>query len=360
MLDGINAAAEEQKPGEPCGAPQDNPNPQPAPSTPTQPGAEPQQHPNDPIKIDPDMPFKNPSQAEEDAQKQQQSSGAMGAGALPYQPNYKYKAYSQEYEMPEWARPLLTPETEDKLRDLFSRGHGMETFKEVLKKRDEELTGVKTQHEALRTDLQALSKFIQNDDFSSFFESLSIPKQKILQWSLQQARLEQLPPEERAVYDREEHERKRSYLLERQNQQLRQQYEQEVDRIRSQELEQVLSTQEVLPVAQQFDSRMGRAGAFREEVIKRGLLHYQMNGIDIPPRQAVQEVLSVLGHSMGQGTPAPQNAPVNNQQATQFQPNPAQNRPPVIPNVSSRNTSPTRKVPGSLEDLKQIYSQMAS
>lgn len=356
-MDGIiDSQSEPEKVAEPSGP--THTNPQPAPSTPTEPGGEPQKHVNDPIKIDPEQPFKNPAKGEPgfDEQKDGQGSGAKSAGASA-SPSFKYKVDKEEREMDEWVRPFVTPENEAKFKQLFAAAHGIENVKQRYQQRSEEYKQVKTQYDAISQDLNQLSKFLQRGDLGSFFEATKIPEELVYKYVLEKMKLSELPPEQRAIYEREEQARKQSYLLEQQNQQLKQSYEQQLVQQRTFELDQVLSRPEVSQVAQSFDSRKG-PGAFKRLVAERGIFHFNTSGQDLAPEQVVSEVLDILGHSFqpqsqaGYATPgAPSNA--------QMQPNPNQGRPPVIPNVQGRTTSPTRKTAKSLDDIRKLADQMA-
>ena len=93
-----------------------------------------------------------------------------------------------------------------------------------------------------------------------------------------------------------------------------------------------------------FDSKVGRPGAFREEVIKRGQM-YAAQGNDISVEQAVQEVTNLL-------------RPVYGEVQTHANPQSPQvvapNYKPTLPNVRSSGTSAIKRTPNTLADLHKL------
>jgi hypothetical protein len=114
-----------------------------------------------------------------------------------------------------------------------------------------------------------------------------------------------------------------------------------------------MSKPEVAAVAEAFDQRLGKQGAFREEVIKRGVLAHTTTGQDITPEQAISEVMGIYA-AFVQPSQAGQMSP----QMTPGAPQGTSKQTPVIPNVGAKNSSPTRKSPKSLDELRQLADQM--
>jgi hypothetical protein len=144
--------------------------------------------------------------------------------------------------------------------------------------------------------------------------------------------------------------------LEKQNQFYQQQYEAQMVQRRENDLGQTLNRPDVSAVAQAFDSRVGRQGAFRDEVVKRGVLHWNMYQKDISPEEAVNEVLTLVGgmansasdpQAAQQGLPSAAPGGFAQQKAT-----------PTIPNVGAKNSSPARRAPKSLDEIRKLADQL--
>jgi hypothetical protein len=210
--------------------------------------------------------------------------------------------------------------------------------------------------------INTLNHFVRKGDYQSFFEALRIPEDAVLKYALERVQYRQLPPERRAEYDNQRNVTQRAAILERQNQELAQQFQQTQVQHRHSELERTMSDPTISQAAQSFDARMGQPGAFQAEVIRRGQYHWFANQQDIPVDQAVREVMAMVGMSqtsqpqsmaqqpvLQQPIATPSEAPVGSHAP--------ENRKPVIPNIQGRGTSPAKKIPRSIADLKKLASE---
>jgi hypothetical protein len=107
---------------------------------------------------------------------------------------------------------------------------------------------------------------------------------------------------------------------------------------------------------------VGKPGAFRTEVIKRGKMYAAMEQ-DAPVEQVVSEVLQLIGWQ-GQSTQAQPN--VQNGAGAAAAPAAGAGTPaagqakPTLPNVRGKGTSPAQKVFKSTEELRKHARQMGT
>lgn len=273
-----------------------------------------------------------------------------------YQPNFKVKAYDNEYEIPESFRSFINEQNEKEFREVFEKAYALEGMKEKLHKTRQENETFKKDVETfntLRQNLTRVSKYVENGDYDMFFDSLKIPESAIQKWVLSKLQQKELPPEQQAIYNKSNEERRKLYELEQRNEQLSTQFEQFQEAQRQQavqqafaQLDSVLGKPEVNSVASQFDASVGKAGAFREEVLRRASIVYQTEGKDMTPEEAVNDTLRIIAWNKQAQQNAAQ-APVANSQPK-----------PVLPNVQGKATSPVSKQVKSLDDLKKMREQM--
>lgn len=283
---------------------------------------------------------------------------AAAAGVPPeYKPDYKFR-YRDEHEnkvdgeIDEWARNLINKDNEEKIKQIWAKAHGLDFVKNRFNKTRDEFKTYRTQVEPLLQTWNDLTGLYNKGDMDGFFKGLQIPDQKVFQYVLDKLNYHELPPEQKALRDQQSQMLRQNMDLEKQNQLYAQQFEQMQVQQRETALNQALTKADVSAVAQAFDSRVGKEGAFREEVVKRGILHWNLHQQDISPEQAIQEVLSLLG-GMQQTSQQPPQAGQMAQAA------PAQQKtPPTIPNVGSKNSSPTKRAPKSLEEMRKLAEQL--
>lgn len=272
-----------------------------------------------------------------------------------YTPNFKFKYPKldsndqEEKEFDDWAKGFVNADNEAKLRDLYTKAYGMDFYKQKYGKINDQFKGYKDKYEPLVKTWNELTEVYNAGDMETFFKALKIPEEKLYQFVLDKLNEREMSPEQRMERQRQTELKQRAMMLERENQSLQERYKTEITQAREFQLGQTLSKPEVSQTAKSFDERVGRPGAFREEVIKRGIMAFHATGQDISPEQAVQEVLSLIGGA--QTTQAAQVAQQPQVQATQ-------KSQPVIPNVGARASSPAKRAPRSLSDLKKLAETM--
>lgn len=299
-----------------------------------------------------------PSSSSQVAETGSSSPSTPPSPPPPYTPNYKFKYPKldsndqEEKEFDDWSRGFVNQENEAKFRDLYTKAYGMDFYKQKYGKINDSFKTYKEKYEPLVKTWNELSEVYNQGDLDTFFKGLKIPEDKIYQYVLDKLNERDLTHEQRLERQSQTDLKRRAYYLERENRELQSRYQTEQTQARDFQLSQALMKPEYGSIAKSFDERMGRPGAFREEVIKRGVLAFHATGQDISPDQAVQEVMSLLGI---QSQPQ-QTAHLNSAQDAQTQQrNPS---PPVIPNVGARSSSPAKKSPRSLADLRKLADTM--
>lgn len=285
------------------------------------------------------------------------AGGAESPPAAPeYTPNYKYKFVNPEgkdteAEIDDQFKPLIkSADDEKKLRDIFEKSSSLDFIKGTRAQLQQAHHTTTTELNSLKSGIDQLRNFVQNDDFESFFQTLNIPKQKILQYALTVAQYDKMSPEQRQAYDSHINSKRQMMQLQAQNQQLSQNVTHAEVQARTQELDMTLGRPDIAAMVSAIDSK-GGPGAFRNEVIRRGQLYWHQNQQDVPTNQLVSEVIQHYQNFL-----TPPTAPGGVGSPAIVQPNVK----PVLPNISGRGTSPAKKVPKSIADLQQRARELAN
>lgn len=297
--------------------------------------------------------------------------GATTQTPPEYHPNYNFKVHDQEREVDEWIRPLIKDaETEKQVRDLYERAYGLEHVKQDRQTLRDDNTRMRAELDEfgkVKNDLRQLGHFLQNGDMQSFFEAHEIPDERIFQYAMQKLQMRE-NPELQTQYDQNRLVQNQQYNLQRENENLRQQQQQIAYDRKQEELRYVMSDPTVRQAEQEYNARMGQ-DAFRNEVIARGSMHYRTTQQDLSARDAVDQVLKVMGYQpAGQAGGAQTfQQPVNTgmvppntvqQQAQVPMQGQQPGQPPVIPNIKGRSSTPVRKQPRSIQELRNLSNQM--
>lgn len=279
------------------------------------------------------------------------------AAASVYTPNFKFKVMDKELEIPEKYRQLVKDATTEKeVKEIFEKAHGLD---EVKKSRDtvrEELKSFKSQAEPIVNIVkqasplyqQAIQAFEEGNQVAGVhkmteaFKLLGISKKSLQQYIYADFKMEELPPEQKASYNRERE-------LERQLQEREQRlaateatYKQTAVQQRQFELNQALSTPDIASIAQSFDQRNG-PGSFQNEIIHRGAFYAQQFGKDVSANEIIKEIIAKYNLQAPQAT--------TQSQVVQHQ------TVPVIPAVKGGTQSPAGRSFKSLEDIKKYRAE---
>lgn len=273
---------------------------------------------------------------------------ALDAAIEAYKPNLKYKVLDKEFDFDESFKDAIKNEaTEKKVRELYEKAHGIDHIKEERQNIKTEFSQLKEKFQNTSSALESLGGYVARNDFDSFFTALNIPTDKVLQYALEVA---QRTPEQSQAIMQQRQAANVASDYERQRQELSQSQQEFAVKQRTFELEQGLSKPEVTGFIEMFDSKVGKPGAFREEVIKRGQLH-AARGEDVGVDAAIGEVLNLLRPVYGEHTQARANAPKVVAAPTHQ---------PTIPNIPSSGSSAVKRSPNSIADLHKLRDLAAS
>jgi hypothetical protein len=273
-------------------------------------------------------------------------SGTPAAAAPSvYQPNLKFKVKDEEFEIDAFLKDSIKDEeTEKKIKQIYSKAYGLDKI--INPAFDQATQELKT----FKTGVDELRDAYSRDDFDSIFSKLGIQQEKVLQWLINKAKYEELPPEQKADLDRRKQTESRASLLEKENLSAKSQIMQIQAEANQRELSWALKQPEIKSFADQFDQRAGKPGSFMEEVCKYGESVFLRTKENISAEQAVTELMSFYGKFM--------NSPAAVAPHSNGAPKAPGQEPPVIPNVGGKPTTPTKQRPRNIEDLKKLAAQM--
>ena len=267
-----------------------------------------------------------------------------------YTPNYKFNftdgtGKKQEAEIEEWARAFIkSKDDEEKFRTLYAKSHGMDSFKSRLEQARGEFTEVANEYSGLRTGIDQLKKYVEAKDFDEFFKSVNIPNEWIYEWVRNKVQYQNLPPDQKKVYDDTISARRRAQELERDSQTYQTQYQEAVTRNKELELDMVLSKPDINSMVQEYDRSNGRIGAFRDQVAIQAYALESMTGKNVSAQEAVDNLLRLMGRGMNQ---PPVQAGANQPPVV------SQGEKPIIPNIKARGSSPVAKRPANLAEMRR-------
>lgn len=271
-----------------------------------------------------------------------------------YVPNHKFKVLDKELEFPEWAKAAVdSPEREAEIREAMEKVHGFDHIKNSRNTLAQQLTTVQGEHTRTKQSIQALAGYLQKGDLPGFFAELKIPDEAVIAYAQQVANM---TPEQKVAMQKQRDIEARLANYESELGQHRQTARAATDKARSDEVDIYLAQPDVSKVAQAFDARAGKPGAFKEEVYNRGRLYWHTHQKDIPADQAVRETLQLFG---GAASPVALIAPGTTASQPGVAKPSAPVRKPVIPNFTGSGVSPTKVVPKSIKQLRELGAKAA-
>lgn len=281
-------------------------------------------------------------------------------GATPpaYQANYKYKAFGKERELPEQFRSLIKDEaTEKQVKEVFTRADAFDDMKSRVENSSKEFQGLLQTHQTLDKDVKRVMNFRNQGDYDNFFAALKISDNDVFNW-VQNKLAAMKDPTQLQQYNQQV--QQRADLLQQQESytNLQQNYNTQAVQARTMQLDMVLSRPDVTSTATAWDSKVGQIGAFRNLVIQEAANHWYMSGqkTDLSVEQAVDQVLKKFGKFVETQPQASSNghSPAATAGAPQAPTAPvAPQAKPVIPNIQGKGATPVKRVPKSLDELRQ-------
>lgn len=271
-----------------------------------------------------------------------------------WSPSYKFKIKDKEQEFDDFVKPVVkTKDLEDKLRSLYEKAYGLDevkTSRESFKQQVEEWKG---KYGQVEQSLKTLGDYVKKGDFNTFFGALNIPKDKIIQYAIEELKYQELPQDQRQAIDLQRQQQTEFERAQTLNQTLQQQMSQMVQRQTEFELNQALASPDVAAAISSYETLVGKPGIIRNEIIKRGQ-YYELTQKESPSaRQLVDEVLGLITNQANSTTPSASASISTPGQVVQ-----KQKEKPVISSFQGGAKSPAKKVPTSIEDLRKMRQQL--
>lgn len=295
----------------------------------------------------------SPSSAPESSAPAATTSPAEAVSAQPaapgWKPDFKFKAMGQEFEIDEDYRSYIkSQEDEKKIKRLFEQFKGVDKLKlekdEYKKKWSEAEPNLK-KLENYDMSFGAFNKLIQSGQYKKAFDLFQIPKDVMYKAALQYAEFDELPQEQKQVYNQLNAQEAYNAQLMEQFQATQAQLQQIQTQARTQELHTVLGQPEIKTIAEKYDQAYG-AGSFRQQIINRGKQHYAATGEDLTAQQVAEDFVKLVKPFLSQPAPQPA-APALQEKEL-----------PVIPATgSSTSSAPGEKTIRSLSDLKKYTKE---
>ena len=285
------------------------------------------------------------------------SSAPEAASAAPaaeaWTPNYKVKAYDNEYEIPENFRSYINQENEKNFKEVFERSFAFDTIKQKYKDAHSKYQEVNGKYDTISKNLDKLSKYVQSGDFDSFFGSINIPEGDIQKWIYNKLQIQSLPQDQQQLYNKNSEYQKQLLTMQEQYEEMQsklgefESYKQEqAIQQRHSELDSAINNSEYKSLAESYDARVGQPGAFKNEVILRAAAVANATGKDLSVQEAVQEFAKLVAWNNQNGVQAGGVAQKGNSR-------------PTIPSVSGKASSPVAPQVKSIEDLKKLAKAAA-
>jgi hypothetical protein len=275
----------------------------------------------------------------------------------------------KEHEFDEFVRgSIKDADTEKKIRELYEKAHGLDFVKPRFNEVREKYKQVNEQHASVMQGIQDLRETYGRGDFEAFFQKLNIPTEKVLQWVLDKAQYNELPPEQRKLLDDKRAAENEVHQLRKQTMTLEQQHEEQVTQAKGYALQVSLERPDIKSFSTTFDSMgirnaQGQPISFRDAVCEVGeYAWYASKGkVDLSPEQAIQEVMARYSGIVAQKPAGQQFIPTQGQNAPAMQQAPqAPKKPTTIPNIGGRQASSVaRTKPKSLAELKDRYAELS-
>jgi hypothetical protein len=271
---------------------------------------------------------------------------AVAPVAPAYQPNFKYTIKGQEKEIEEMFRPLIKDaESEKKLKELFEKAEGIDFVKEDRKAIKTEYEGFKQQIMPYMQEYHKFTTMRDKGNLGAAFQVAGITDEQIFQYALQKLEMSQ-NPHQASLYQNHTEASLRELELEARLQHFETTAQQMQVQAFAQDLDRTL--QQHSDIVSQVEQRIGKNGAFKEEVIQYGTFEHQ-RGNNLTVAQAVDAIVNKYKPFITTSA-----APFNNPQAPQA---PAHKAPSTIPNTGSSNVSVIKAMPKSLDDLRKLRDQ---
>ncbi len=266
-----------------------------------------------------------------------------------YVPNYKFKVKDKEYDIPAWARTAITTkEAEKEFVDLFTKAEGIEHIKESRQTAEQRAQAAENEIGGMKQYVSGILKLRDEGNLDKFFKQLNVSDKQLVEHALKIVERNNLPEEQKALYNQIESTNSQLEEREMQFQQMQQMWQQTATHAKKVDLQSALAKSDIAQYAKNYDDVNEEPGKFQREVIEYGKYVYLTTGKDLSADEAINAVKSRLGKGyLQQEKPVP---------VITEEPSVRKDL-PVIPNVTGRNVSQVAKSPTRTSDLKKLYRE---
>lgn len=252
-----------------------------------------------------------------------------------FTPSFTYKVKDEEREFDERLRDIVKDkETEDYVRDLYTRADGLDSYKEKVKTYEDSLRESSSQVSQLTDFYKGLSSMRDSKNYRQLFGQLGIDEESLLEYAYSVANEATLPEEQRQYISQNREYQDRLSHLENELNSYRQATEQQTVENDLRELESCVSTYKDL------DERMKGAGFnLRDEILSHGIATTKITGKEPTIEQATIAVVERFNKLF-----TPKDSDIEQT---------INNRPAALPKINGTNqTSPEKRL--SLDDLRKM------
>lgn len=213
----------------------------------------------------------------------------------------------REFEIdPKFHGIMKDAESEKLVRELHEKAFGLESIKERFNETRQNAQALSEENRQIVSSINGVRSLYQTAVKSGnlhkldfFFQKLDIPQQVILQYALEKVKLNEMAPEQRQAVEtslkaEKDAEDLRAQMLDQQSDDASQSAA-----VKQQMVEAVLERPAVAALVEEYDTRVGKPGAFKAAVFREGSLAWNTERLDLTPQQAVQRVIENYGLADG-------------------------------------------------------------
>jgi hypothetical protein len=267
-----------------------------------------------------------------------------------YEPNLSYMVKDEKREFDERIKNAVKDkDTEEYIRDLYTKADGLETYKEKLTKRDSEYDDLHGHAQALTTGYQQLQKLRDDQDYLGLEKALGLDEEFIVAWALNRMEEAELPAEEKQALARQRELESRVREQEGRISQFEQSEQARADTASTQrvqddiaELRSLANSADVKPIAAAMSER---GHDFVDAVVSLGNLEFQKTGVEPSVQEVVSKVTEQFRYLSTQQLVTPQGG----QQQTQ-----TTQQQSTLPSIDGINQATVDKPVTTMAELKAL------
>lgn len=256
-----------------------------------------------------------------------------------YAPDYSYMYKDEKREFDERVRGAVgNKETEEYLRDLYTKADGLDSYKEKYTKRDSEYGELYDHSQALTSGYQKLQTMRESGDHRGLQNALGLSKDFVIEWGLALAEEDELPEAQKQQLQSQRDMEAKMTAYEQKISQFEASHAESRVQDDLNQLEMFVSSESIKPVAQAMKEK---GHDLVETVVAIGQLEYQKTGIEPSIESVVSRVADQYRYLV-------QQEPVQQQQQQQAV------KQPTIPSINGNNQATVDKPVSSMDDLKKL------